>query len=75
MSIPLNSFTVIKYHSDDIQIKRGEFNPKYYFKQYSIADGYKLAVCVEADDFPEEIEYVNLIDLYKKLSSYTFDDI
>lgn len=64
LSIPLDSFTIqieegnitvcSKYESDD-----------YYFRQYSIDKDYKIAVCSSKNEFPRDVKFIDINELYE----------
>ncbi|TCO70398.1 4'-phosphopantetheinyl transferase family protein [Marinisporobacter balticus] len=62
MSIPLDSFTIRK-KGEVISIKGAD--KSYYFKQYDIAENYKLSVCAMNNNFPMDINIMELKDFRK----------
>lgn len=67
LSIPLDSFT-IKIDDDGIGAKDKNDDTKWFFKQYEICSGYKMAVCSCNDRFPDEIEMIEADQLRKFFS-------
>lgn len=57
LSIPLDSFT-IKISDDEIGVRDIKDDTKWFFKQYEICSGYKMAVCSRNNSFPDEIEMI-----------------
>ncbi len=66
LSIPLNSFAIIKNEAS-ITLERSNSKAEYYFRQYFIDYKYALSVCAQNNFFPGEvhiIQYQNLINEY-----------
>ncbi|MDI3310009.1 MAG: 4'-phosphopantetheinyl transferase superfamily protein, partial [Thermoanaerobacterium sp.] len=61
LHIPLSSFTI--KIGDEIKLL-SEKNSKYYFRQFYVDDGYKMAVCAEDDEFQEDVNIINLNDIF-----------
>lgn len=64
LSIPLDSFSISMGESG-IGVKDINDNTKWFFKQYDMGAGYKMAVCSRYDKFPEGINMVDSIQLSK----------
>lgn len=63
LSMSLKDFSIIKT-LDGIQLKSTK-DMKYYFKQYSIEEGYKLSVCSKNNNFCKSMDYLELNDIYR----------
>lgn len=57
MTLPLDSFS-IDIDGDVISVKQQISAEKYYFKEYSMNDGYRYAVCALNPHFEDEIRIV-----------------
>jgi len=68
LSIPLNSFTV-RILGDNITLHSANETDNYYFKQYSVDKGYKMAVCSRKNEFPDKMSIVNINELYEEVLS------
>ncbi|NLM10171.1 MAG: 4'-phosphopantetheinyl transferase superfamily protein [Clostridiaceae bacterium] len=66
LSIPLNSFT-IRIVKNNITVCSANETDNYYFKQYYIDQEYKMAVCSSKNEFPDEINFFNIDELYEEL--------
>lgn len=64
MSIDLNSFCIFK-SDDSIRCTTQIPHEQCYFKQYNIDWNYKLSVCSFENDFPEDVTYLDINELYK----------
>lgn len=73
LSMPLDTFTIIKNHNHiRVASAKGEFKTRYYFKLFDIDREYKLAVCSLDRTFPEKVTLINqesLITNYYNLVS------
>ncbi|MFT9818500.1 4'-phosphopantetheinyl transferase family protein [Lysinibacillus sp. NPDC056185] len=64
LSLPLNSFSIIKDSIDQNFIIESQFQDrKFYLKNYLIDSTYQIAVCARNYDFPSDIKYVDPEDL------------
>ncbi|EJS62886.1 4'-phosphopantetheinyl transferase family protein [Bacillus cereus] len=71
LSLPFNSFTIMKNSNDDIKLFE-DTNGDFWFKQYHICNDYSLSVCSKNKIFPKEIEFFSLSSLISQLSlNYT----
>lgn len=66
LSIPLDSFT-IRIVGGNIILHSTNESENYYFKQYCIDKDYKLAVCSSKNEFPDEINFININELYEEV--------
>jgi 4'-phosphopantetheinyl transferase len=64
--IPLNSFTV-RILGDNITLHSANETDNYYFKQYPVDKGYKMAVCSSKNEFPDRMNIVNINELYEEV--------
>jgi 4'-phosphopantetheinyl transferase len=69
LSIKLNSFSILKANNI-IKYKTQMQHEQCYFKQYDIDTCYKLSVCSFSNDFPAEVAYLEINDLYKSFIDY-----
>lgn len=46
--------------SDELKEMGGDF-PKYYFRTYEGKDSYTISVCAKTQNFPDKIEYIDLM--------------
>ncbi|MGG0537718.1 4'-phosphopantetheinyl transferase family protein [Priestia aryabhattai] len=72
LSIPLNSFTIIR-HSDQFVVKKENTRIKdnlkeVFFKQYNLDNTYSFSACSLDPIFPEDIEIFHLQDLLNMLT-------
>ncbi|WP_202080472.1 4'-phosphopantetheinyl transferase superfamily protein [Caldalkalibacillus salinus] len=77
LSLPLDSFTVLKKGNNIIfepesreegntaTLWRSQNSNKYHFKQYSLHDDYTLSVCATHLQWPGELQYMSINELYK----------
>ncbi|AFK86393.1 MULTISPECIES: 4'-phosphopantetheinyl transferase family protein [Thermoanaerobacterium] len=61
LHIPLNSFTI--KIGDEIKLLSEKDN-KYHFRQFCVDDEYKMAVCAESNLFCNEINVVNIDEIF-----------
>jgi 4'-phosphopantetheinyl transferase len=61
--IPLNSFSILNIDGNFILKDKLE-SSKYYLKQYSLDNRYKLSVCARSTEFSEQINLINQVTLY-----------
>lgn len=66
LSIKLDSFSIIKVNNA-IYYETQTQHEQCYFKQYNIDDAYKLSVCSFNNNFPADVTYVDINDLYESL--------
>lgn len=66
LSIPLSSFS-LSVNNDSINFKTDAEDKNYYFKQYYIDEGYKMAVCAKHENFPKDINLVTIGEIIEKL--------
>lgn len=59
LQLPLNSFSMI-WKEGKVYIETDFEEEKFFFKQYNIDAGYKMAVCAKQDDFPEVVEVFSI---------------
>ncbi|NOU63259.1 4'-phosphopantetheinyl transferase superfamily protein [Paenibacillus sp. LMG 31461] len=65
LSIPLNSFS-IKFNKKGYITVTSKVDPDdYYFKQYELDRNYKLAVCAKCNEFQDEIQLIEMQNLYE----------
>jgi 4'-phosphopantetheinyl transferase len=64
LSVKLDSFSILKVNNA-IYLETQMHHEQCYFKQYNIDDSYKLSVCSFNDDFPADVTYLDINDLYK----------
>jgi 4'-phosphopantetheinyl transferase len=62
LSVGLNSF-MIRKNEHSIIIEEGENG--WHFRQYNIDSTYKLSVCSRNQNFPQEIDYLDIDDLIR----------
>lgn len=61
LHVPLNSFTI--KIGDEIKLLSDKDN-KYHFRQFCVDDDYKMAVCAESNLFCNEINIVNIDEIF-----------
>lgn len=66
LSIPLNTFT-IRILKDNITLYTTHEPDNYYFKQYPMDKDYKMAVCSRRNEFPRNISFINVNELYEEV--------
>lgn len=66
LSIPLDSFS-IQIAGDNITLNSAMESEDYYFKRYPIDKGYKMAVCSRKNEFPDEIKFISVNELYEEV--------
>lgn len=66
LSIPLDSFTLVKLREDQIQLVSNNADHPWFFKQYSLDPHYKLSVCALTPDFPKELVKTDVSALYQE---------
>lgn len=64
LSIKLNSFSIIKANGT-IDYNTQMQHEQCYFKQYNIDASYKLSVCSFNNDFPADVTYLDIDELYR----------
>lgn len=69
LSIKLDSFSILK-ENNIIKYKTQMQHEQCFFKQYDIDTCYKLSVCSFSNDFPAEVTYLEINDLYKSSISF-----
>lgn len=62
MSIPLDSFS-IRMAANNIYVEDSNKSSKWYFKQYDIGEGYKMAACSMHNNFPDDVKKVGVSEL------------
>ncbi|MHB8061727.1 MAG: 4'-phosphopantetheinyl transferase family protein [Ruminiclostridium sp.] len=66
LSMPLDSFT-IRIKGDNISVHSILQSDNYYFKQYHIDNDYKMALCSRKNEFPRNINLINVNDLFEEI--------
>ena len=69
LSCPLDSFAII-FERDRIAMRTKKDLPEMFFKQYDLGTGYKCALCVSRNDFPEKIEIMTPVDLLDAVGAH-----
>lgn len=67
LSIPLNSFT-ISIQEDNITIHTMHGKDNYYARQYYIDKDYKMAICSIKNEFPQNVDLIDVNDLYDRIT-------
>ncbi|WOD65175.1 4'-phosphopantetheinyl transferase superfamily protein (plasmid) [Niallia taxi] len=68
LSIPLNSFSIIKYSNSKFFFQLENENScleEFYFQQYNLDDNYSFSVCSSDNYFPKEVNVLNSQDLLR----------
>ncbi|HEX2946267.1 MAG TPA: 4'-phosphopantetheinyl transferase superfamily protein [Clostridia bacterium] len=68
LSMPLNSFT-IRIGDETISVNPAYASGIYYFKQYPIGGDYRMAVCSRKNEFPRDLDSINIHELYEAVLS------
>ncbi len=64
LSMPLDSFT-IRIGKETVSVHPVHASGSYYFKQYHIGGDYRMAVCSVKNEFPHDINFINIHELYE----------
>ncbi|NLN64429.1 MAG: 4'-phosphopantetheinyl transferase superfamily protein [Clostridiaceae bacterium] len=67
LSIPLNSFAINIEQGGNINIYNINGSNRYFFRQYSIEKGYKMAVCSQKNEFSDSVEQFDVNQLYEEV--------
>ncbi|HEY9062081.1 MAG TPA: 4'-phosphopantetheinyl transferase superfamily protein [Pseudobacteroides sp.] len=62
LSIPLDSFS-IRMAANNIYVEDSNGSSKWFFKQYDIGEGYKMAACSMHNKFPDNVERIGVLEL------------
>lgn len=62
LSHPLDKFAMV-FEGEAVRIIK-EDPENWFFRQYPMKDGYKLAACAKHDNFPQKVERLDLDDVY-----------
>jgi 4'-phosphopantetheinyl transferase len=62
LSIALDSFS-IRMGTNSIYVEDTNDSTKWFFKQYDIGAGYKMAVCSQHNEFPDDIKTISVLQL------------
>lgn len=69
LSMPLNAFS-LQISGGRIELAEQEDSPASqvdcYFKPYHISDGYKVTLCSESSDHPQEIQSIDCVELFRE---------
>ncbi|MBN1412282.1 MAG: 4'-phosphopantetheinyl transferase superfamily protein [Spirochaetales bacterium] len=66
LSVPLCNFSIL-FNGNTIGMESDKEPACYFFRQYDLEPGYKLAVCAGHDGFPVNLRIETIDDLYNRL--------